>query len=463
MTQTSAAGGTATSTTTYRYHATGQLASIKNPGGIVDRFYFDNLGRPTTWRTGGASTATADNVTRWSATYNGFDEQTAVSRDGIAVSFTRDAIGRVILRTATNETQTFEWIPPQGIRERARAHNSVGNHETLFDYDPLGRLVSRRENFDGGTTSLSFGYGYDPVGRLSVLRYPETLDSGDRSASGQPPNTGMIIRYNYRNGQVQSISESRPNPGVLWEATERHPLGMLKKANYGSELTSTWAYDDVTLRPESQSTAGTTNTPAPDQEFKFYANGTLGRKRDRGSTRPSGTTARAASSIVRPQARHTGHERHRVGQVRLRRSGDHRRGRHGLEQSPDWSQGENPRRDIRLPRGRAHEYRLATHRIGSRPTQTFVYNARGQVTEVLEGTTVKRKYSWASFGLPSKVEHFGPGLVRTFAYDAFGERGAQDPGREQRSPLRRRPVRGPEPHDARGAASRSTDCSATRA
>ena len=86
----------------------------------------------------------------------------------------------------------------------------------------MGRLTQRRERFKEGE-SLSVGYGYDNRGRLGSIRYPEASGSGDVAGTGARP--GPTVAYLYKNGQLESLREASNNNAILWQATQRHPMG----------------------------------------------------------------------------------------------------------------------------------------------------------------------------------------------------------------------------------------------
>jgi RHS repeat-associated protein len=417
LTQASASG--TTYATNYRYGPTGELTSLKNEGGVVERFTYDRLGRRTEW-TSGTDTSTTT-TQRELLTFDSYDRATVVRRDGVDVTYTYDAIDRILTRTSGTESQTYGWDPANGVGRAANATtNSDAGHELRFTYNALGQLTNRRELFAGGATSLSFGYGYDAFGRLATMRYPEGLGSGDVSATPHTMKVGPTVRYNYQNGQVASITEEVSGSPVLWQVTKRHVLGMVTEAKYGPALTSTLTYDNNTLRPKTQSLAGVTSGPVPNQVFAYDAAGQLVQRTS--SDRIESFTYDGSRGFLARYRRRNGANTSTIIDATFAYSAQ---GLSGVDTtastgSPDWSIDDESYTFATDATKR--DYRLLTHTIGATPTRSYVYDTAGRVREVKEGTTVKRRYDWSSFNLPTQVQHFGPNLTRTFGYDAYGAR-----------------------------------------
>ncbi len=415
LTQTNNAG--AEFTTTYGYGADGELSSLRNPEGVTERFTRDSIGRPVRWSTGMANAGGTHN-TRWEATYDGFDDIVEEEKDGVIAEYTRDELGRPTVRSTQDETQEYFWDPPEhGMGSLGlMTTDAQGGHETEFTYDFVGRLDKRIERFADGT-ELSLRFEYDPNHgqRLARIYYPEA--SPDHYATPHTIRTRPIAQYSYQNGYLRALADaSTATPTTLWEATTRHPLGMVKGfRHFGSQsMTSDRSYDNNTLRLKAQATFNI--QPSPTFSYTYHPNGDLKTKTIGGITETFDYDS--SRGFLRT------YKRQAPGSSLLEATLDYSsQGISGVDTttstaSPDWTQDETytyRTNDLR------RNYHLVSHRVGSAPTQSLTYS-NGRVTEVREGSTLKRRYTWNSFSLPSSVEHFGPNLTRTFVYDALGAR-----------------------------------------
>jgi RHS repeat-associated protein len=406
--------------TRYGYLASGERAAIKSTAAVADRFFYDRLGRPQRWEVG---TIESNGIARWGdVVYDSYDRMTSLSRDGVTATFTYDALDRMLTRTSAGEVQSFAWDPAGAIGKLSRASNDNGagiDHEIAYrQFDAFGRPGERRENFDGGATSLSYGYTYDSVGRLDTLRYPEASGSNDTFANVHTSLAGPTVKYNYQNGQLKSLTEVATGNPVLWQATARHALGMVTAATYGGgnqSVTATWAYDPNTLQLTKHDVAGTTSGPTPAQTFDYFTNRNL-RERITGTTHETYAYDGARSFL---SAYHR-----KDGSTKLIDAAFTVNGEGLLDMttststgSPDWPLA-NEAYTFRSP---LQLRQINTQTVGS-TVRSFTYDTAGRVTDVLEGANVVRHFEWNSFSLPSRIEYHSPDVTRAFVYTAYGDR-----------------------------------------
>jgi RHS repeat-associated protein len=403
--------------TKYRYKGDGALALIIQASGLWERFTYDTIGRPTGWRNVGGD---EDGERRWTAGggYDGFDQLLSETRDGVQTTYTRDKLGRILTRTSAGETQSYFWDPPGGIGHLDRAVN--GNHEISFSSFDKGRPGVRRERFIGATpaqtTSLSFGYTYDSLGRLDTLRYPEATGSGDSTAVSRGTfRPGPTIKYSYVNGQISAITEPATNT-TIWSVGGRHMLGMVTGARYGASLQASWNYNPSTLKLEGHNTtSGVTSGRPPSQSFVWALNDRLDSRTTDGVLERF--TYDGSAGFLDTYHRSKGSTK------RVDVNFDYATG--GLSavtttnwnNSPEWP-NVNETSTFKSP---AYLHQIDTHTAGG-TAQTYTYDASGRVDQVKQGATVKRDFDWNSFNLPSQIRYFGPDTTRTFGYDAFGSR-----------------------------------------
>ena len=235
--------GASSLTTNYRYDETGSLAVVKG-NGPIEKMQHDALGRVVRWET--VDPGTTVNSVRGAVTFDAFGNQTNVTQDGISVDFGYDADGRVVTRSAPNgENVSFVWDTAPNGKGKLASATGAGGHQSRFTYDTLGRLQEARDVFSTGE-SLSIGYSYDSVGRVSVLRYPETSTT---DVPGHTTTGGLQVRHVYGvNGQLARLEEVGPNT-VLWRANTRHVLGMVTSSTDAAGLVTITNVEEGVVMP----------------------------------------------------------------------------------------------------------------------------------------------------------------------------------------------------------------------
>jgi RHS repeat-associated protein len=405
-------------TTGYVYNELGQLARVRPPVGPEDRFESDRLGRSVAWRTG--------SLTRRTRNFDAIDEMVGQVQDGISTTYVRDALGRVTQRISGAETQTYGWDVGTGAlgRMTSATTNAGSGHTTTFTYDTLGRLSERREAFAGGE-SLSLGYSYDGRGRLQDLRYPETSDA---DVFNHFDTGGLTVRYGYQNGQIASISEVATGNPVLWRVMNRDGFGRITESKDAAGVTHKRGYYPDSLKLQSSSTTGITSGPLPGQTYAYQANGLL--RTLRSNSAEGGTIPTRIGEIYGYDGlrRLVTYHREEDGGSLIRfveaafsyTDGGNMTGvdTTASTESPDW-----PFVDETYSYADAGDpHRLTAQAIGS-TNRTFTHSG-GRLTEVREGGTLVRTYSYNSFSLPTRVRVQNTSANRTvdYVYDAFGKR-----------------------------------------
>jgi RHS repeat-associated protein len=406
--------GAAAKSVTYRYKGNGALAMLSHSV-AGERFLYDAAGRLRIWRT----TNGEDEYLRWAGTYNGFDQLVSETRDNVTTSYTYDKLDRMKSRIVGGELYAYQWDPPGGVGHLDYAA-TLSHVITFSDFD-RGRPRKRTESFDNDTTKLSFGYTYDNFGRLDTLRYPEATSADVTAVARNGIRPGPTVKYNYQNGQLLSITEPSNGNAKLWEATERHVLGMALRANYGASLPTTWTYKANTLDLETHGTTGVTSGRPPSQTFVFALNGRLSSRttdgvseefRYDGSTGMLDVYKRDPSGTKRIEANFD-YDSAGISAMTTVAS--------GTGSSTDW-----PDIDETFARKLPSEtFQIDTHTAAGSSgttTQTYTYDSSGRVDQVKQNGSVVRDFDWNSFNLPTRVAYSNPNVTRTFAYDAFGSR-----------------------------------------
>jgi RHS repeat-associated protein len=148
---------------TYGYDANGNRTSWRRRGGVVFGFGYDALGRLTSKDVPGGSAGDVN---------YGYDLQGRLTSaiyaaSGASVTFSYDALGRVLTQTQGGRTLSYEW--DAGSR-RTRMYWPDASF-VVYDYDMTGALTAVRENGATSGAGVLAAYGYDGLGRrTSVTR-----------------------------------------------------------------------------------------------------------------------------------------------------------------------------------------------------------------------------------------------------------------------------------------------------
>ncbi|MFJ4468057.1 LamG-like jellyroll fold domain-containing protein [Streptomyces sp. NPDC089424] len=157
--------------TAYRYYAGGDMAESTAPSGLVTKYTYDGLGRPT------AETEVSDALPAGVTTTYAYDKLSrTLSRTGTGTKneitgtthtartgYTYDADGRLLSETTEDTTggdpsrTTTYHYDAHGLNDTV---TDPGRHTTSYAYDALGRVTSMTDA-EGRTVT----YGYTPGGR----------------------------------------------------------------------------------------------------------------------------------------------------------------------------------------------------------------------------------------------------------------------------------------------------------
>ncbi len=211
-------------TTSYTSTSLGDLASVVDANGLKLRYTYDRRGcrLSVSSREAGERRIFYDAARRAVRTLDGV---------GNDIQAAWDAIGRLTSLSSGGEaieTYTYDTAARHALGGLARVTYRGGAQE--MEYDQRGRLVKRSYHFDepnGGTTTETLAYEYDPCGRQTATIYtdgrrierqltangwvaaiPGVLDHVDYDARGLP------VRFDYANG-VRTTLDYTPGPGRI--------------------------------------------------------------------------------------------------------------------------------------------------------------------------------------------------------------------------------------------------------
>ena len=208
-----------TTVTSYTYDADDNITSVTDPRGLTTSYTYDGLGQR--WQQASPDTGT----TRFN--YDSYGRVASMTRnDGTATSYGYDAINRRTSISAGGLTQTFSYDNcTNGIGRLCAAADT--NSTTSYAYTPEGWLSGRGFSVNGTTYSL--GYGYNVLGQISSVVYPD----------------GNQALYSYTNGVVSAVQVNVG--GTLSNAAtaisyQPNDLGMSQWAS-SNGIVNTLSYD----------------------------------------------------------------------------------------------------------------------------------------------------------------------------------------------------------------------------
>jgi YD repeat-containing protein len=169
--------------------------------------------------------------------WNAFNEIVSETNAlGDFFGYERDSLGRPVKLSSKEGTTVIQWdTAPYGIGSVARAISPDGV-TTSFTYDNLSRPSSETLHVPG-QKSYKMSYGYDPLGRLSIISYPP------------PPSTPTVpiltIAYDYTPyGVIRSINDVTTNVGAnLWTNTDRNAFGQITGEMFANGVSTTRQFD----------------------------------------------------------------------------------------------------------------------------------------------------------------------------------------------------------------------------
>lgn len=157
----------AQSVTTYRYDAGDNLTQVTDPRGLTTTLTYDGLG--LRWQLSSPDTGTTN------FSFDVFGRLASFTRsDGSQTVIGYDGINRRTRVSSGGLTQTFNYDNcSNGIGRLCSASDAIG--ATSYTYTPEGWLTAR--GFAVGGTNYSLGYGYNALGQVTSIVYPDGSQS----------------------------------------------------------------------------------------------------------------------------------------------------------------------------------------------------------------------------------------------------------------------------------------------
>jgi RHS repeat-associated protein len=217
---------------TYTYSANGRQTSVTDANGNKASMTWDGFDRQVGWNFPSPTTPGTVSTTDYEAYgYDPVGNRTSLrKRDGTTLTYTYDALNRVILKTApTSATGAAGYSVYYGYdvanaQLYARFGSATGQGITNT-YDGLGRLSSSTLTMDGMSRTLASLYRED--GARTRLTHPD----------------GQAFTYAYSPaGELTNLYEG-VGTAVPLETFSYNPQGLLATRTDGAGSTSAYAYD----------------------------------------------------------------------------------------------------------------------------------------------------------------------------------------------------------------------------
>lgn len=195
---------------------------VGNESATTITYIYDVNGNPSTVADPSLGQLTYD--------YNGFGElvYSATPRD--TVTYTHDALGRMVTRNGLDGYS--HWQYDAGFKGAlSQTHHDPVSGPTVtesFAYDRLGNPTRHRQQV-GADEEWTFIYGYDALGHRNAVTYP----------------SGKRFKWHYdRNGFMDRVTDANSNT-VVWEATATDRWNNTTEFTEGN-IHVVYGYDPVT-------------------------------------------------------------------------------------------------------------------------------------------------------------------------------------------------------------------------
>jgi RHS repeat-associated protein len=173
------ANGT-TTVTQMTYDAGDHVVSVTDPRGLITTYTHDGFGQ--LWQQVSPDSGTTSYV------YDAYGRQSSMTRaDGVQTTYGYDGLNRTVSASAGSLTQGFIYDTcANGLGRLCADSDATG--ATSYSYTPEGWVAGR--GFTIGGTTYAIGYGYDAVGNIATVNYPDNNQAN----------------YTYTNGAISSVS-----------------------------------------------------------------------------------------------------------------------------------------------------------------------------------------------------------------------------------------------------------------
>jgi RHS repeat-associated protein len=266
------AGGT----TTYAYLPFGELGTLSDANGTVTTLGYDARGLQT-------SVESADTGRRTS-TWNAFGElvsQSDALTPANTITFSYDQLGRLVQRTDPGQSPTV-WTfhtasgPLLGLPLKVTAPiaGAAAGFVEQYAYDASGRRTSVSTTIDGSTWVT--GYGWDSLGRVATMSYPQTIDGAQ-----------VLLAYHYDStGNLDVVEQDVGGGGSFWmrvyDLQSMDAVGRRRHAKLGSysQIDEQHIYDRASTRLREIRTGAAMGAGRQNYSYAWDKTGNLLQRQD---------------------------------------------------------------------------------------------------------------------------------------------------------------------------------------
>jgi RHS repeat-associated protein len=211
----------------YTYTINGKKATITDANGNVASMTYDGHDRQLKWNMPSKTSTGQVSATDYeSYEYDASGNRVSLrKRDGRAIAFTYDALGRAMSKTFPNggARGVYYSYDLRGLQTAARFDNPTGADAVVESWDPLGRRSSSTTSMAGFSRTLSFQY--DEAGNRTRVTWP------DGNYLSYQYDSASRFRTLSLNGATQVAQQSYNVRGLI--------------ASRVSGLTKSYGYDEV--------------------------------------------------------------------------------------------------------------------------------------------------------------------------------------------------------------------------
>lgn len=207
-----------TTVTTYTYDAGDNVTTVTDPRNLITAYNYDGLGQ--LWGISSPDTGTT------TFNYDTYGRHNSVTRaNGVITTYGYDALNRVTTMSAGGLTHTFAYDScTNGVGRLCSDNDATGS--TAYTYTPEGWIAGRGFSISGTTYSL--GYGYDSMGHLAAVTYPD----GHQAVYSYSDGVVSGITFTIGSTQLTAVSSITWQPLNAGLSTWTSSNGLANTLNY---------------------------------------------------------------------------------------------------------------------------------------------------------------------------------------------------------------------------------------